>query len=283
MSKAIDDLKRDLARAAYASRTSSTYVKSVEGLLRHGGVPVEAVDRDRVRAYVDHLCAQGRSASWLTVQLAGLLFFFRRTLGRPQDVSFIKFPRLQSALPEVLSQEEVAAVLGALRDRTYRVIAMVLYGAGLRIDEALSLQVEDVDGARGVLRVRHGKNGQAREAKLSRSLYLALREYWSFVRPQRPHLFGTRRTRRPPTADAVRAALAAAGEEAKITKPVRPHILRHSFATHLLDAGVDIRVIQQLLGHTSPKSTARYTRVSTAVMARTPSPVDLLPSRGQMR
>jgi integrase len=172
---------------------------------------------------------------------------------------------------------------GALQHRVYRAIAMVLYGTGLRIDEALSLEVSDIDGARGVLRVRHGKGNRAREAKLAPVLLQWLREYWDRERPARPYLFTSRRTGRPPTQDAVRDAFAAAAEQAGISKPVTPHVLRHSYATHLLDAGTDVRVIQVLLGHRSLHTTMRYTRVSTAVMQKTPSPLELLPSRGRVR
>jgi site-specific recombinase XerD len=159
---------------------------------------------------------------------------------------------------------------------------MVLYGSGLRIDEALSLEVRDIDGARGVLRIRHGKGDRAREVKLSPTLYQWLRSYWDKERPRPPYLFTSRRTGRPPTQDAVRSAFAAAAEQARITKPVRPHVLRHSYATHLLDAGTDVRVIQALLGHNSLQTTMRYTRVSTALVQKAPSPLDLLPSRGRV-
>jgi site-specific recombinase XerD len=183
----------------------------------------------------------------------------------------------------VLSQAEVDAFLKALRHPLYQTIAMVLYGAGLRIDEALALEVTDIDGARGVLRVRHGKGNRAREAQLSPTLYQWLRDYWGRQRPPLPHLFASRRTGRPPTQDAVRHAFALAAEQAQLTKTVKPHVLRHSYATHLLDAGTDVRVIQALLGHSSLRTTMRYTRVSTAIVQKTPSPLDLLPSRGQVR
>jgi site-specific recombinase XerD len=154
---------------------------------------------------------------------------------------------------------------------------MVLYGSGLRLAEALALTVSDIDGARGVLRVHHGKGNRAREAKLSPALYAWLRSYWAAERPARPYLFASPRTGRPPAQETVRRAFELAGEQAGIKKPVLPHVLRHSFATHLLDHGTDVRVIQVLLGHQSLKTTARYTRVSTALMRETPSPLDLLP------
>jgi site-specific recombinase XerD len=281
--QSLEQMKQDLAFAAYSESTQKDYVRTARRLVEHVGLPVEQIHREELREYVKHLTEQGRSASWLKMKLAAIVFLFARTLGRPTEVSFIKFPRQHSPLPTVLSQQEVDALLSALRQPLYRAIAMVLYGTGLRIDEALSLEVKDIDGQRGVLRVRHGKGDRAREVKLSPGLYQWLRGYWDRERPALPHLFASRRTGRPPTQDAVRAALAAAAEEAGITKPVRPHVLRHSYATHLLDAGTDVRVIQALLGHRSLSTTMRYTRVSTALVQKAPSPLDLLPSRGLVR
>jgi integrase/recombinase XerD len=183
----------------------------------------------------------------------------------------------------VLSQHEVAAFLDAIRHPVYHAIALVQYGTGLRISEALALEVSDIDGARGVLRVRHGKGDRPREVKLSSGLYHWLRDYWSKERPPRPYLFASRRTGRPPSQVTVCHAYVAAAEQAGISKRVHTHVLRHSYATHLLDAGTDVRVIQALLGHASLKTTARYTRVSTALVRNTPSPLELLPSRGRVR
>jgi integrase/recombinase XerD len=283
MDMRIEELKQDLARAKYATNTRADYLRTAEDLSRHAERPIDQIERDQVRAYVEHVTERSRSASWLKMKLAGLVFLFARTLGRPADVSFIKFPKQHSPLPTVLSQQEVAALLQVLRHPVYRAIAMVIYGTGLRIDEALSLEVGDIDGQRGVLRVRHGKGDRARDVKLSSGLYQWLRSYWDRERPPRPHLFASRRTGRPPSQEAVRAALAAAAEEAGIKKPVRPHVLRHSYATHLLDAGTDVRVIQSLLGHKSLQTTMRYTRVSTALVQKTPSPLDLLPAKGVVR
>jgi len=282
MDKGIEQMGQDLAYARYRGSTQKSYLKTVEGVAAHFGRPVAEIGRDDLRDYVEMLHEQERSASWLKMKLAAIVFLFSKTLGRPTDVSFIVWPRQYSPLPTVLSQAEVAAFLGALRHPLYRAIAMVLYGTGLRIEEALALEVSDIDGARGVLRVRHGKGNRPREGKLSPALYQWLRGYWSKERPPLPHLFVSRRTGRPPTQEAVRRAFALAAEQAGITKPVRPHVLRHSYATHLLDAGTDVRVIQVLLGHRSLQTTMRYTRVSTALVQKAPSPLELLPSRGHV-
>lgn len=280
MDKSIEQMQRDLAFTGYAKRTQESYHQTVQVMAAHIGRPVAALERDEIRGYCEHLRQRGRSASWLKMQLAAIVFLYRKTLGRPDDVSFVCWPKQRSPLPTVLSVDEVHALIGALTHRRYQAIAMVLYGAGLRVSEALALEVSDIDGARGVLRVRHGKGDRAREAKLSPTLYAWLRRYWAEERPTLPYLFASRRTGRPPRAVTVRRAIEQAAEQAGITKRVTPHVLRHSFATHLLDHGTDVRVIQVMLGHRSVQTTARYTRVSTQLMRQTPSPLDLLPRRG---
>lgn len=235
--------------------------------------------RDEIREYVDHLARQPRSASWLKVQYAGLAFLFRKTLGRPNDVSFVSWPRQRSALPAVLSLDETRRLLDAITHPRYQAIAMVMYGTGLRVTEALALQVGDIDGPRGVLHVRCGKGGHPRTVPLSKTLYAWLRAYWGRQRPPTPFLFASHRTNRPPPRKTVLCALRGAAEAAGIHKRVTPHVLRHSFATHLLENGTDVRVIQVMLGHASIDTTARYARVATHVIRSVPSPLDLLPTK----
>jgi site-specific recombinase XerD len=145
--------------------------------------------------------------------------------------------------------------------------------------EAIALEVRDVDGARGVLQVRHGKGNKAREAKLSPVLYQWLRQYWARARPPLPHLFASPKTGKLPTPPTIRKAIALAAKEVWINKRITPHVLRHSFATHLLDEGTDVHVVRALLGHKSIWSTARYARVTQKRVRETPSPLDLLPQR----
>ena len=171
MDKSIEQMGQDLAFGEYSKSTREQYLRSAKELGAHFGRPVTELARDDLRAYVELLRGRGRSASWLKMKLGGIVFLYEKTLGRPQDVSFVVWPKQHSPLPTVLSQQEVAAVIEALERPVYRAIAMVLYGAGLRIDEALSLEVGDIDGARGVLRVRHGKGDRARDARLSPGLH----------------------------------------------------------------------------------------------------------------
>jgi integrase/recombinase XerD len=277
--KSITQLGQDLALAKYAKTTRRSYVRTAEHLSGRFKRPLTDLTREELRTYVEELTSRGKSASWLTAHLAALLFLYRKTLGQPERVSFVSFPKRPRPLPTVLSLEEVGALLRALHKPVYQAIAMVLYGAGLRIAEALALEVTDIDGARGVIRVRHGKGDKPREAKLSPSLYQWLRQYWSRERPPRPYLFASRRTGKPPIAESVRSALAHAAKEAWVKKHVTPHVLRHSFTTHLLEQGTDVRVVSALLGHASLLSTARYGRVTEKLVRETPSPLDLLPHR----
>jgi site-specific recombinase XerD len=278
METTLNQMRQDLARAEYAESTRTAYVRTAERFLVRAGRPAEELGRDEVRDFITELEKKGKSASWMKMHLAALVYLFSKTLGRPNEVSFIAFPRQHSPLPTVLSQDEVDRLLKAIGHRVYQTIAMVLYGTGLRIDEALALEVGDIDAERGVIRVRHGKGDKAREVRLTPKLLRWLRRYWVREQPAKPYLFSSRRTGRPPTQEAVRAAFAQAADEAGITKRVTPHVLRHSYATHLLDAGVDVRVIQALLGHAHLNTTMRYTRVSTKRIEQTPSPAELLPS-----
>lgn len=283
MDKSIEQMQQDLALARYAEKTQEGYLKTAHALATYLNGPVADAKRERLRGFVEHLQARGRSASWMKVQLAALVFLFRKTLGRPDDVSFVSWPKQRSSLPCVLSLDEVSALLGALALPRYRAIVMVMYGAGLRITEALALKVSDIDGSRGVFHVRHGKGDRPRQAKLSPGLYQWLRRYWAAERPPLPFLFASPHTGRPPGANSVRSAIALAVQQAGIRKHVTPHVLRHSFATHLLEEGTSLRVVQEMLGHRSIHTTARYTRVSTALMRETPSPLDLLPRSGARR
>jgi site-specific recombinase XerD len=278
----IGEMEQDLVFGGYARSTRESYLRTARKLAAFHHKPLRELGREELRDYADHLRGQGRSASWLKMHLAAVVFLYAKTLGRPTDVSFVVWPRQYSPLPTVLSQAEVAAFLEELGHPVYRAIAIVLYGTGLRLDEALSLHVSDIDGARGVLLVRHGKGNRAREVKLSPGLYQWLRCYWDRERPAFPHLFTSRRTGRPPQQATVCRAFELAAQQAGIVKRVRPHVLRHSYGTHLLDAGTDVRVIQHLLGHRSLQTTMRYTRVSTALVQRAPSPLELLPSRDRL-
>lgn len=272
-------MRQDLALAEYAQRTQDRYLGTVRRLSARFGRPIVDVTREQVRGFVTEIVTADRSASWKRMELAAVVFLWRKTLGRPEQVSFVSWPTSHQRLPEILSLEEVHALFRAIEHPRYQTMAMVIYGGGLRLSEALALEVGDIDGSRGVLRIRHGKGDKAREVKLSPSLYSWLRKYWQRERPPKPYVFASRITGKPPHKETVRDAIALAAKSAGIRKHVTPHVLRHCFATHLLEAGTDVRVVQALLGHSSVYTTARYARVTEKIVRATPSPLDLLPQK----
>jgi site-specific recombinase XerD len=276
MSKLRERMEQDLELGGYMPGTRRHYVRAVERLCLHYHRSPDRLGQDDLRSYVEHLRESKTGASVLKVQMAGIRFFYATTLGHPELVAWMSWPRQPSKLPVVLSGSEVESLFAAMSNPMFRAIAMVMYGAGLRVSEACVLEVTDIDSARGLLHIRHGKGDRERYAMLGERLLAALRTYWAAMRPPRPYLFPGADPRKPITPDSVRVAIKGAVEACRITKRVTPHVLRHSFATHLLDAGTDVRVIQALLGHASIRTTMRYTQVSRAKVAKTQSPLDVL-------
>jgi len=271
-----DQMRLDLARAVYSAGTQRVYWADARALVKRFMKPPTEIGREELRMYVEELYASGISASRIKQHLASMTFLFAKTLGRPAEVSFISWPKQPRTLARVLAPEQISALLSALRSPKYRAIAMVMYGGGLRIGEACALEVNDIDAARSVIHVRHGKGDAPRDVLLSPTLLAALREYWRRERPPLPYLFVGKGTARPLAQGSVRKAMKLARAEAGISGEFTSHMLRHSFATHLLEAGTDIRVIQQLLGHKDLSTTAGYTRVAHAMLAKTTSPLDRL-------
>jgi site-specific recombinase XerD len=276
MDHTIVQLGQDLARAGYTETTRSEYVKCAEGFAAFVGGPIAKATREQVRQYVDSLSGRGLSATMERRTLCALLFVFRRTLGKPEFVSFIKLRRRYSKLPVVLSLKEVHSLLNAIEHRRYQAVAMVMYGTGMRVAEAIRLTVRDIDAERGVIQVVRGKGGKPRQVQLSESLYQWLRQYWDRERPPAPYLFANQQGKLPSN-NTMQKVLRLAAEQAGIKKHVTPHVLRHCFATHLLEEGTDVRVVSALLGHASISTTARYTHVTRKIVRQTPSPLDLLP------
>jgi site-specific recombinase XerD len=274
-----EKMAHDLELAGYAARTKQAYLASIRDLETFHGCGAAEMNVDQIREWVRHLTRLGRSPQRLRQHFAAIKFLYARTLGRPAATMFLSWPAARERMPVVLSRSEVVGLLGALRSPKFRVFFSLVYATGMRLAEACQLQTSDVDADRGVIRVRPSKGGRERLVMLSPKLLESLRAYWRFARPAPPYLF-TARSGRPLHPQVARNALAAAATAAGLGKRVTPHVLRHAFATHLLEGGVDIRVIQVLLGHMSIRTTARYTRVSVDLIARTVSPFDLLPRAG---
>jgi len=274
MSELRQRMLTDLRIRNYAERTQEIYITRVAEMARHFKRSPEELGHEEVRDYLRYLKEErGVSRSSFAQVVGALRFLYRETLQRPEMVPHIPYPRLKRRHPVVLSPEEVAGLLKAIRNLKHRTVAMVLYGAGLRISEALALELRDIDSGRMVITVRHGKGDADRQVALSVVLLEALRTYWRAYRPVRC-LFPGRDPEKPLTSSAIQRALKAARVRAGIAKPAGPHVLRHSYATHLMEAGTDLRVIQTLLGHRSVRTTQIYTHVSREHVRRTRSPLD---------
>jgi integrase/recombinase XerD len=267
----------DMRIRDYSEHTIAAYVSAVYRLANHYHRSPDKLGREEIRAFLVDLVEQ-QKVSWPYYKqvLAALRFFYRRVLDRGEVVEDVRGPRPEKRLPVVLSVQEVARFFKAIPSLKHRTILMLAYGAGLRIGEAVRVRVADIDRQRKVLRVQQGKGKKDRYTLLSPALQEILDRYCWAARPE-DLLFTTRFQDRPITDSTVQRVCIQARKDAGIDKRISPHTLRHSFATHLLEAGTDLRVMQVLLGHASPKTTAIYTHVSTALIGRTVSPLDTLP------
>jgi site-specific recombinase XerD len=257
-------------------KTLQLYVDCVARFARHFGKSPEKLGAEEVRIYLLYL-VQERKVAWGTYKqaLAALRFLYRWVLQRGEVVQDIRAPRPERRLPVVLSFEEVHRFFAAIPSFKHRTLLMFAYAAGLRISEAASVRVADIDSQRMVIRVVQGKRRKDRYTILSPLLLKMLRHYWWAARPK-DYLFPGRGRSGVVRSSTLQRACIEAQQSAGLGKEVTPHTLRHSFATHLLEAGTDLRIIQELLGHASPRTTALYTHVSTQLISKTKSPLDLL-------
>jgi integrase/recombinase XerD len=269
----------DMRLRNLAPRTIETYVDRVAAFARHFGTSPEHLGPEHIRAYLLHLVEQKASWAMFNQTRCALRFLYRTTLKRPWVDDGVVGVRTPRKLPVVLGLDEVAQFFAAVANLKHRAILMTAYAAGLRLSEVVSLRVADIDSRRMVLRVRQGKGRKDREVMLSPRLLTVLRRYWQVVRPG-GYLFPGRDPDRPISHSAVQRACKAALRRSGLTKRISPHSLRHSFATHLLEAGTDVRTIQILLGHSHLSTTARYTHISAARLHGTTSPLDRLPPFG---
>ena len=269
-------MEADLKLAGYSPSTRKIYLLYARLYTKHFMRSPEEMGEKEIRTYLLHLLEQ-REASRSTIRQvrAALTFLYSVTLRRSVEVAYVPSMRRQHRLPQVLSGREVTALLDTVVNPKYRAILMALYGGGLRISEACRLRAEDIDSKRMVIHICAGKGGRDRYTVLSARFLGHLRGYWSTFRPH-PWLFPGHTAAghaSPATVRLVfRQVLAASG----IKKKVTPHVLRHCFATHLLECGTDITVIKALLGHGSLRATEVYTHVSVEHLGRTTSPLDLL-------
>ncbi len=255
--------------------TQRSYVHAVAKFSRYFGRSPDRLGLEDVRAFQVHLIAKGISWPALNQTVCALRFFYGVTLGQAEIPERIPYAREPRTLPVVLSADEVVRFLEAVPSLKTRTALTTAYAAGLRASEAVGLKVGDIDSGRMVIRVEHGKGGKDRYVMLSPQLLRILRTYWRLARPKR-WLFPGRDESAPIDVTVLHAACRSARAAARLDKRVTVHTLRHSFTTHLLESGTDIRIIQVLLGHRSLTTTARYTQVSAGLIAATASPLDRL-------
>ena len=272
-----DRMESDLRLRRRSESTCVVYLRCVRAFAAYHRRSPAALGEPEVRAFLTHLVDERRvSASTHGVYAAALRFLYAVTLRRPDISTLIPRPRVVRSLPTILSPAEVERLIAAAWSAKYRALFMTAYGAGLRVGELATLEHADIDAARLMLRIRAGKNGHDRDVPLSARLLAVLRAYWHEARPPGTYLFQGNRPGHPISRKAIWHMLRKVSRRAGITKPIFPHTLRHCFATHLLEAGVDLRTIQHLLGHRSIRSTVHYTFVSLTVLERVTSPLDRL-------
>jgi integrase/recombinase XerD len=263
----------DMTIRKFAPKTQHDYLQRVKNFTIHLGRSPDTASSEDVRRYQLHLTASGVGVPTVNQTVSTLRFFFKVTLGRPDLVERTAFVREPRKLPVVLSPDEVARLLDAAPGLKYKAALSVAYGAGLRVSEVVALKVSDIDSKRMIIRVEQGKGRKDRYVMLSPHLLELLRAWWKAARPQ-GWLFPGRDRVQPMTTRQLNRACHTAANMAEISKPVSMHTLRHSFATHLLEQNIDIRVIQVLLGHAKLDTTALYTRVATKTIQQVMSPLD---------
>jgi integrase/recombinase XerD len=268
----------ELQRRNYSQTTVNTYLKVVEDFARHFHRPPDEVGKEQIRAYQVHLF-QERKLGVRTVGLhtAALRFFFCKTLKRMYPVEEVPYPRAPRRLPIILTREEAIRLIDSASNLFHRAMLITMYSTGMRRAELCRLKVGDIDSTRMLIHIRQGKGGKDRDVPLSPKVLETLREYWRWMKPKTYMFPGTingSRADKPITPKVLWEACREAAQRAGITKAVRPHLLRHSFATHLVEGGADLPTVQALLGHTDLKPTSIYLHLSERHIKAAGTPLD---------
>jgi integrase/recombinase XerD len=270
----------ELQRRNYAQNTVRAYIHAIEDFAKYFHRSPDRLGPEHIRRYQVHLFRDCKlSPGTIEGRTAALRFLFVKTLRRPYLPDHIPFPKRQRRLPTVLSQEEVSRLIASAQNLMHRTMVMMLYATGLRRAELCHLKFADIDSERMVIHVRQGKGGRDRDVLLTPKLLDTLREYWRWMKPKTYLFPGTVNNWRadvPITEKIVWTAVAKAAKHAGITKHVSPHTLRHSFATHMLEAGADLRTIQVLLGHAKLADTTVYLHLSRRHLQAVPSPLEAI-------
>jgi site-specific recombinase XerD len=272
----------ELQRRNLSPITTRIYLHSVEEFAQYFKTPPDQLGLEHVRQYQAHLFTDRKlEAVSVAQQVSALRFLFLKTLKRPWLVDDIPVPKRPIRLPEILSREEVERLIQYAASPLHRIWLLILYATGIRRQELVQLKIEDIDSDRMLIRIRQGKGKKDRNVMLSPRLLQELRDYWRSANPKpKTYLFPSKSTHptgdAPMTSKSVWDAVQQAAARAGLGKRVHPHTLRHCFATHLLESGVDLRTIQLLLGHADLKTTSRYLHLSERHLKATASPLDSL-------
>jgi integrase/recombinase XerD len=267
----------DMTVRGFGEKTQSDYIRHVKNFTLFLGRSPDQAQCEDLRLYQVHQRKQGVQPPTMNGAVAALRFFFTTTCNRPEMARHLTLVRQPQKLPVVLTPEEVARLIEAAPSPKYKAALGVAYGAGLRVSEVANLRVSDIDSERMVIRVEQGKGKKDRNGMLSPRLLVLLREWWLVGRPTM-WLFPGRDPLLPITSRQLHRVVCETADAVGIEKRVSPHTLRHSFATHLLEQGVDVRLIQVALGHSKLDTTARYAHVAGKVLREMVSPLDQLTS-----
>ena len=271
-----DKMNAILRARNYAPSTITNYLQKAGAYVAFYDRPAQVLEADDFREYVLHLHDIGQSPANIKMSVASVRFLYRHVVERPDVALACAFPRVPRRLPVVLSGSEMRRVLDQVTSPVCKMALTTMYSTGLRIGEACALRFSDIGSKRMLLHVRCGKGGHERLVTLSPTLLSMLRDYYRAVRPPGPLLFPGKTDEGAIGQSSIRRALAAATTAAGIDKRVTPHTLRHSYATHMLELGADIRTVQLLLGHASMTTTTIYLQLSMHLAARLPNPLDVV-------
>jgi integrase/recombinase XerD len=268
----------ELQRRNYSQTTATSYVKIVAAFAKHFDRPPDQMGPEQIRAYQVYLINERKlNARTVGLHTAALRFFYCKTLKRAYPIEEVPYPKAPRRLPTILTQEEAVRLIDAASNLFHRAMLMTVYSTGMRRAEMCQLKVADIDSDRMLIHIRQGKGRRDRDVPLSPKLLETLRQYWLWMKPKTYLFPGTvngSRADKPITPKMLWEACREAAQRAGITKAVRPHLLRHSFATHLLEGGADLPTLQALLGHADLKPTSIYLHLSERHLRAAGTPLD---------
>jgi len=272
-----EQMTKDLQLKGITPRTQKKYLREVGIMADYFDKPLEEVGEKEVKDYLVHMLENRKiSRGTYKTYVAGIKFLYKTTLNREEVVEKIRYPKALRKLPVVLDLAEVRTLLSVMENLKHRALLTITYSAGLRVSEAAKLRVTDIDSKRMMVRVQQGKGGKDRYSILSQTALELLRRYWRQYRPKE-WLFEGQQNGTHICYTAIRNIFFEAKKRAGIAKPASIHTLRHSFATHLIEAGTSLHHVQLLLGHRSPTTTTVYLHVSKMNLAKVTSPLDSIP------